>query len=231
MNVEKDPSEWRQFFRVLRLSFGPNAPLRRRLLAKEAERAPTGLAAWSLAHDLWREGDVAEAYRLAEKVLQAKPTDFEMLLICLDYHVRARDSTQIYTFAKRLIATKSTAYQMLGLYKALSVFLWPLELLGFGRKLRRRADHSDRWVLWAKKYLASRPAEIPRREIAETQPQKETWSVTWIILLILLIALLVYWVALSTRKSSLASSSYATREYPVEPAARRSERLWDEQFR
>ena len=228
--------------RVVWICFGRDASLRRRQLAQEAERNPTGLGASSLAHDLWREENVAGAYRLAEKVLRANPTDFEMLLICLGYHVRARDSAQIYSFAKRLVAAKSTGHQMLRIYKALSVFLWPLELLGFVRRLRRRVNYSDRWVLWANNYLARHPVEIAMggdpvgadhppteisaRETAESEPRRKTWSATRIILLILLIAFLVYWAVLTARKSTRASASYAAKVLPVEPAVSRGDRFW-----
>ncbi|HWG75435.1 MAG TPA: hypothetical protein VN660_01410 [Steroidobacteraceae bacterium] len=173
---------------------------------KEAELAPTSLPAWSLAYDLWREGDVAGAHRVAEKVLQASPTDFEMLLICLGYYVRSRDSEKTYSFAERLVAAKSTAHTLLALYDSLWIFLWPLELSGFGRRLRKRATFCDRWVLWAKNYVSSHPQlsvgerargddppiDIPAGEIEETRPQRGKWSATRIILVILVIALLLY---------------------------------------
>jgi len=42
-------------------------------------------------------------------VLQTRPRDFEMPLICLDYHIRARDSAQIYAYAKWLLDVKNPA--------------------------------------------------------------------------------------------------------------------------
>jgi hypothetical protein len=192
--------------------------------------------------DLWTGGDVAAAYRVAEKVLRAAPTDFEMLLICLGYHIRTRDSAQIYSFAKRLVAAKSTAQT----YWALRGFLWPLGLLGFGRRLSRRVNYSDRWVLWANNYLARHPVEVATdadpvgvdhpptetkvRETAQSDLQKRTWSAMRIILLILLIALLAYWAVLVTRKGTRNSASYTAEALSVEPGVSRGDRFRESSF-
>lgn len=227
-------TSWGQAFRVFRLSVRRDAAQRRRALAHEAERDPAGLANWALANDLWMRGDISAAYRLAQEELRAKPTDFQMLLICLDYHIRARDSTQVYAFAERLIAAKNPAHQIRVIHSLLSLFLWPLWLLGFrrARNYNKRVDNLDRWVSWARNYLASHPrpiaaggapvagdpppAEMSAREIKEAHLQKRTRSVIGIIFLILLIAFLVYWAVLSARRSSRASGGFVARVCPVE---------------
>lgn len=239
MYTKKDPPDWRQFFRVLPIIFGRDRPLRRRHLAQEAARIPTGLGALSLAEDLWATGDIAAAYRLAEKAVQARPDNFEMLLICLSYHVRARDSKQIYVFAERLIAAKNPARQLRLIYAVESLFLWPLWLLGsrFGRNIKRYADNLDRWVAWANNYLASHPkpmvgvgdlikgehppADITAGEIGGIKVRKETSSVVAFLLgmvLLFLIALFVYGIALFARRISKNTGGYAAIVRPVEPS-------------
>lgn len=148
-----------QFFRVLRLTARRDIAQRRRAIARVAESDPAGLAGWALANDLWMRGDISAAYRQAQEVLRGDPTDFGMLLICLDYHIRARDSAQIYVFAERLIAAKNPAHHLRLMHAVESLFLWPLWLLGFrfGRSLNKHADNLDRWVSWARNYLANHP--------------------------------------------------------------------------
>jgi hypothetical protein len=155
-------ASWSQSVRVIRLSTRRNPAERRRALAHEAERDPAGLAGWALAIDLWRRGDISAAYRLAQEVLRARPTDFQMLLICLDYHIRARDSTHVYAFAERLIAARNPAHQMRIVHAVLSLFLWPLWLLGLRSRhnFKNRVDNLDRWVSWAKNYVASHPRPV-----------------------------------------------------------------------
>jgi hypothetical protein len=84
-----------------------------------------------------------------------------MLLICLDYNIRARDSSQIYAFAERLLAAKNITPQIRRVHGVLSVLLWPLWLLGFRfcSTGAANADSRDRWVSWAKNYLASHPKQ------------------------------------------------------------------------
>ena len=150
-----------EFFRMVRAGLRRNSDSQLRQLSQEARKNPGGLATWALAFHSWRQGHIAAAYQAAQKVLPSQPTDFWMLLICLDYHVRARNSTQIYAFAEKLIATKNPANQLRCMYAVLAPLLWPLWLLGLkhGRRLRSRADNFDRWVLWAKNYIASRPKQ------------------------------------------------------------------------
>lgn len=219
--IEKGPSRnagWRQFLRIFRLSVRRDRASRIRALAHEAAGNPAGLAGWTLASDLWMGGDVAAAFRLAEKALKETPNDFRLILICLTYYIRARDSHQIYAFAERLIAADNPAPQLRLIYAVESLFLWPLWLLGSrrGRNIRRHADNLDRWVLWAKDYLATRPRPIsdaggtveanypPMKMPAadSAQPRRKAWSSRFIILLVLLIAFLVYLYALSVRKNS-----------------------------
>ena len=226
---------WGQFFRVLRLTARRDVAQRRRALARAAESDPAGLAGWALANDLWMRGDISAAYRKAQEVLRGDPTDFGMLLICLDYHIRARDSAQIYVFAERLIAAKNPAHHLRLMHAVESLFLWPLWLLGFRfGSLNKHANNLDRWVSWARNYLASHPpqivagddpvggdhppAEIPAKEIEGSQVWKTTWSVMRIILLILLIAAVICRAVLVARKSSRVSEGSTARVCPVGPS-------------
>jgi len=218
---------WLRNFRVVRLSSRRDKTNRLRALAYEAEVDPTRLAAWAIAGDLWMEGDVAAAFRFAEKALRTTPTDFWLILICLTYYIRARDSTQIYAFAERLVAAKNPAPLLRLIYAGESLFLWPLWLLGsrFGRNVKRHADNLDRWVAWAKTYLASHPrpivaggdlvaaersaAEILPGETEKAEFRKATRLVIGIIYLILLIVFLVYLAVHSVRMSSSDTANFA----------------------
>ena len=215
-------------FRVLRLYFRRDKANRLRALAHEAEIDSTGLAAWVIAVDLWMEGDIAAAFRFAEKALRTMPTDFWLILICLTYYTRARDSTQIYAFAERLVAARNPAPQLRLTYWGESLFLWPLWLLGFrvGRNVKIRADNLDRWVTWAKTYLASHPRPIvaggdlvtAERSVAEIRPgetrkaelRKATRLIIGIIYLILLIVALFYLAVHSVHMGSSDTATFAT---------------------
>lgn len=124
----------------------------RRALKEEAERNPDGLARWAHATESWMHGEIAAARRSAEIDLQTRPDDFDLIRICLDYHIRARDSAQIYIYAKRLLAARNPAALLRRIYAAESMILWPLWLLGYkgGRGVKKGADNCDRWVAWAR---------------------------------------------------------------------------------
>lgn len=183
-----------------------------------------GLAAWASALDLWTEGDIAAAFRIAEKALRTTPTDFQLNLICLTYYIRARDSTQIYAFAERLVAAKNPAPQLRLIYAGESLFLWPLRLLGsrFGRNVKKRADSLDRWVAWAKAYLASHPRPIvaggdrvaAERSVSEIPSTDRT--VVGIIYLILIIGFLLFMAVQAVRKEYRDSAEFAATAGAVE---------------
>lgn len=112
----------------------------RRALKEEAERNPDGLARWAHATESWMHGEIAAARRSAEIDLQTRPDDFDLIRICLDYHIRARDSAQIYAYANRLLAAKNPAAVLRRIYAAESIVLWPLWLMGYkGAGASRRA--------------------------------------------------------------------------------------------
>ncbi|MFZ1870449.1 MAG: hypothetical protein WAU49_18365 [Steroidobacteraceae bacterium] len=144
----------------------------RRALKDEAERNPEGLARWAHATESWMHGEVAAARRSAEIELQTRPDDFDLIRICLDYHIRARDSAQIYAYAKRLLAAKNPAASLRFIYAAESVILWPLWLLGYkgGRGVKEAADNCDRWVAWSRDYVAKHSAQYTSTESADAIP-------------------------------------------------------------
>lgn len=141
----------------------------RRALKEEAERNPDGLALWAHATESWMHGEIAAARRSAEIDLQTRPDDFDLIRICLDYHIRARDSEQIYAYAKRLLAAKNPASLLRRIYAAESIILWPLWLVGYkgGRGVKKGADNCDRWVAWARDYVAKHSAQFTSTESAD----------------------------------------------------------------
>lgn len=158
----------RDYFRVLRLV----ARHDRRALRQEAERNPAGLARWAHASESWTYGEISAARQSAEMELQNTPNDFEMLRVCLDYYIRARDSEQIYAYSKRLLAAKNPAVWLRRLSAVESVLLWPISLLGYNGAYRVKvgADNCDRWVAWARAYVTKHfkqfassqtPGEVP----------------------------------------------------------------------
>lgn len=144
----------------------------RRALKEEAERNPDGLARWAHATESWMHGEIAAARRSAEIDLQTRPDDFDLIRICLDYHIRARDSAQIYAYAKRLLAANNPAAVLRCIYAVESVILWPLWFLGYkgGRAVKKGADNCDRWVAWARDYVAKHSAQLTSAESADANP-------------------------------------------------------------
>jgi len=136
----------RHALRVVRLA----ARHDRRALKNEAERTADSLARWAHASESWMHGEIAEARRSAEVALQTSPDDFDLIRICLDYHIRARDSVQMYAYA-----AKNPAPTLRRLYAVMSLVLWPLWLLGSKRgRGAKLADNCDKWVAWSRNYVA-----------------------------------------------------------------------------
>lgn len=144
----------------------------RRALKEEAERNPDGLARWAHATESWMHGEIAAARRSAEIDLQTRPDDFDLIRICLDYHIRARDSAQIHAYAKRLLAATNPAAVLRCIYAVESMILWPLWLLGYkgGRGVKKGADNCDRWVAWARGYVAKHSAQFASTESKDGIP-------------------------------------------------------------
>lgn len=138
----------------------------RHALKQEAERNPDGLARWAHATESWFHGEIAEARRSAEIDLQTRPDDFDLIRICLDYHIRARDSAQIYAYAKRLLAAKNPAATLRRISAVVSIILCPLWLLGYRDRGRKYADNCDMWVAWSRDYVAKHSAQFTSTESA-----------------------------------------------------------------
>jgi hypothetical protein len=157
-----------------------------RALKKEAESHPPGMARWAHASESWMHGEIAAARQSAEEELRNQPDDFQMLRICLDYQIRARNSEQIYDYARRLLAARNPAAWLRRTYTAQRILLWPLWLLGDKRaqRIKQGAANCDAWVAWAREYVATHSAQpasgewpIDRSAIAVTAGMR--WRHAW----------------------------------------------------
>ena len=159
---------FRENLRVLRLVSRHD----RRALKEEAERNPSGLARWAHATESWMHGEIAAARQSAEMDLQARPDDFDLIRICLDYYIRSRDSAQIYAHAKRLLAAKNPAAALRRFHAVQSIILWPVRLLGHRRRngFKIAADNCDKWVAWSRDYVAKHSAPLSSTESADAIP-------------------------------------------------------------
>jgi hypothetical protein len=122
-------------------------------LRQEAAKKPHGTALYVLANVLWEEGEIAEANQLAEGFLKENPTDFNMLVICLDFQIRANDPTAILELAHRVAAArKPSRLRRMGSIIA-APRTWSARLLGRGRRSRTWAEALDEWADWARDYV------------------------------------------------------------------------------
>ncbi len=140
-------------------SFGlRDRPARVLAMRQHAQQDPKGIfSPWLAAIAFWEEGEAEEANRLAEAILEEQPSDFRMLVICLDWSNRIGDAERTLALARRVVQAKNPSRRLRRLYFLASVLLWPLRLLGFrrDRTLMLEADSFDSWVHWAKKYVES----------------------------------------------------------------------------
>ncbi len=130
-----------------------------RSLRIDAEKHPNGIAPFIAATAFWEEGEFVSAYGFAEANLRREPNDFRMLVICLDYHIRARDSVQIKAYAERVLAARRPARLSRISATIQGVLLLPLRALGIGRDPRVTTDAFDAWIAWAKNYLENHPTQ------------------------------------------------------------------------
>ncbi len=128
-------------------------------LGAQALSNPSGTTPYVTAFLAWKSGEVAAAYSLAKELLVKDPNDFRMLLICLDHHIRARDSDNIKAFAQRLLESQNPSGRLRIWYFATDILLSPLRIFGIGKRMAPEADTYDEWVAWAKKYVATHPEE------------------------------------------------------------------------
>jgi hypothetical protein len=124
-------------------------------LRQEVAKEPDGAALYVLANVLWEEGEIVEANQLAESFLKESPTDFNMLVICLDFQARGNDSKAILDLAHRVAAArKPSRLRRVGSILA-APRTWPARLLGRGRRGRTWSEALDAWADWARDYINS----------------------------------------------------------------------------
>lgn len=129
---------------------------RLRAMRQHVESDPVGeIAPWVAAIAFWEEGEIEEARRLAESVLEKEPSDFRMLVICLDWSIRIGNPELTLELAKRLVNAKSPSRGLRRFDAVMSVVLWPLRLLGRRDGLKEDADVMDKWAEWAKAHVAA----------------------------------------------------------------------------
>jgi hypothetical protein len=148
-------------FQTLRNILRRDSTERVQAMRKLAVADPDGIAPWMAATVLWEEGQIAEAHRMAEPLLQSEPADFRLLVICLDWSIRSRDPDRILSFAKRIVEAKNPSRSLRRIFAVVSVVLWPLWLLGYGRGLIREADALDAWDEWARAYVRDHAQSPP----------------------------------------------------------------------
>lgn len=141
-------------FQILRNFLRRDSAERVQAMREHAASESDGtIAPWMAAIALWEEGQIAEAHRMAESLLESEPADFRMLVICLDWSIRSRDPDRILAFAKRVAEAENPSRSLRRTHTVVSVVLWPLWLLGYGRALLQEADALDAWGDWAQTYV------------------------------------------------------------------------------
>jgi hypothetical protein len=116
-------------------------------IRQEAKVHPDGVAPWMLAIVLWEEGSITEAEQLASTHLAKEPSDFTMLVICLDFHLRNKNWAQIDTYARRLSNAKSPV----GFRRIADTVV--SMLLGNRGVGQDHTDAFDQWHQWAREYV------------------------------------------------------------------------------
>jgi len=124
-----------------------------RALRDEAERRPEGLGRHLLAVAFWEEGNLDEAFRLAEPLLQETPQNFDLLLICLTFHLKYDNEQQIDAYARRLAVARSPGKLLRTGTVVLNIILFPFRLLGLRPRSHDYADVLDSWSQWAREYV------------------------------------------------------------------------------
>lgn len=111
------------------------------------------LAPWLAAIAFWEEGEIEEARRLAEVILEKEPTDFRMLVICLDWSIRIGDPRRTLAYAERVASVERPTRRMRKINAVLSVLFWPIRLLGYGGGMRHEVKVLDAWSEYAREYV------------------------------------------------------------------------------
>jgi hypothetical protein len=140
-------------------------------LRQEAAAQPQGTASYVLAVVLWEEGEIDEANHLAEAFLEESPADFNMLVICLDYQIRANNPSAISEYAHRVAAVRkpSTFRQVASVLARPRT--WPARLFGRGQSTPNITEALDEWAQWAQDYVDQKsPATVgPNKSLERTR--------------------------------------------------------------
>jgi hypothetical protein len=128
-----------------------------RALKAEADRDPHGHGKFFLAIALWEEDDLNGAYELAKPLLEESPEVFDLLAICLAFHLRSGDEREADTYARRLAVAGNPGRSLRFFTSLMNVLTLPLRLAGFGRFSHAYADVLDAWAQWAHDYVVSHP--------------------------------------------------------------------------
>jgi hypothetical protein len=130
---------------------------RRRALLDEADAHPGhGVAQFLAAVECWEQGDLANAHRLAERVLVDDPHAFRMLIICADFYQRAGDRARTLEFAKRLLAARNPSRSIRRIASWLGAVFWvlrPSRSRVWRQRHMEEASTFDEWVNWAHRYV------------------------------------------------------------------------------
>jgi hypothetical protein len=131
-------------------------------LREEAAVHPKRTASYVLAVVLWEEGEIEEANRLAAAFLMEKPTDFNMLVICLDYQISANNPSGILEYAHRVAAARQPS----SLRRAASILVrprtWSARLFGQGEPTQNSTEALDEWAQWAQTYVDQNTSRLVR---------------------------------------------------------------------
>lgn len=141
------------FLRTIRAYGIRNGADRIQAFRDEAAKEPGGLGQWTLAIVLWEEGEIAEANQLAEEFLEESPDDFHMLIICLDFHVRADNPAGILEYATRVIDVRQPSRFRIALSVLVRPRIWRDRLFGRGQINKTPEEILDDWIYWARAYV------------------------------------------------------------------------------
>jgi len=142
--------------RAIRASTIRDRDNRIRAVRELAANEPRGIASYLLTVVLWEEGEIEEAHQLAMGFLEENSSDFDMLVICLDYHIRANDGAATLEFARR-VATAERIRIYRPVASTLAALVVPVKWIT--RVFKRvpaptaKTDPMDAWAQYAREYV------------------------------------------------------------------------------